>query len=219
MWWTKRSWSAEAEEARAKVESQEGSESLSSAEKAKLTRRQALARFGFQAGAAAVAALTADDLLRKVGEEMQKRAGDSEVANAVAKEFKNAGVVFADVADVVSDTNSEYDFSIALRPPCSDPNADPPQEDNGVCGHEYEEMRAACSFYPVNYDPTFPFNPAFPLDYNNPRCCTYVDSSCWIQRNACRAAAKQWYIDNCKGKVGYPDDPRNCQTEHNDVNC
>jgi hypothetical protein len=99
MWWTKRSWSAEAEEARAKVESQEGSESLSSADKAKLTRRQALAKFGFQAGAAAIATLTADDLLRKVGEEMQKRAGDSEVANAVAKEFKNAGVAFATEAE------------------------------------------------------------------------------------------------------------------------
>jgi hypothetical protein len=99
MWWTKRSWSAEAEEARAKVESQEGSESLSSAEKAKLTRRQALAKFGFQAGAAAVAALTADDLLRKVGTELEKRAGDSQVANAVAKEFKNAGVAFATEAE------------------------------------------------------------------------------------------------------------------------
>ncbi|MCX6369365.1 MAG: hypothetical protein NTX57_22055 [Armatimonadetes bacterium] len=109
MWWTKRSWSAEAEEARAKVESQEGSESLSSAEKAKLTRRQALARFGFQAGAAAVAALTADDLLRKVGEEMQKRAGDSEVANAVAKEFKNAGIAFA----------TEAEPSDPVYPPCT----------------------------------------------------------------------------------------------------
>lgn len=61
----------------------------------KLTRRQSLARFGFLAGAACVAALTADELTRKVGEELSKRAGDNQVAQKVASEFKNAGVAFA----------------------------------------------------------------------------------------------------------------------------
>ena len=68
---------------------------LAQFEKEKLTRRQALAKFGFQAGAAAVAALTADDLLRKVGQEMRKRAGDNKVAQQVASEFEKAGVAHA----------------------------------------------------------------------------------------------------------------------------
>lgn len=67
-------------------------------ENEKLTRRQALARFGFQAGAAAVAALTADDLLRKVGEELQRRSGDNKVVQQVAKELNSAGVAFAATA-------------------------------------------------------------------------------------------------------------------------
>ena len=69
---------------------------LAQFEKEKLTRRQALAKFGFQAGAAAVAALTADELLRKVGKEMQRRAEDNKVAQQVAKEFQQAGVAFAE---------------------------------------------------------------------------------------------------------------------------
>ena len=64
-------------------------------EKEKLSRRQALARIGFQAGAAAIAALTADELLRKVGKEMQRRTKDHKVAQQVAKELSNAGVAFA----------------------------------------------------------------------------------------------------------------------------
>jgi hypothetical protein len=70
-------------------------EKLASLEKAKLTRRQALSKLGFQAGAAAVAALTADELLRKVGQVMQQHAGDNRVAQQVAKEFQQAGVAFA----------------------------------------------------------------------------------------------------------------------------
>jgi hypothetical protein len=70
-------------------------EKLAQFEKEKLTRRQALARFGFQAGAAAVAALTADELLRKVGTEMRKRAGDNRVAQQVASEFQKAGTASA----------------------------------------------------------------------------------------------------------------------------
>lgn len=73
---------------------------LAQFEKEKLSRRQALARFGFQAGAAAVAALTADDLLRKVGKEMQRRAGDNKVAQQVAKEFERAGIASAAIPDI-----------------------------------------------------------------------------------------------------------------------
>lgn len=71
------------------------SEELAQMEQEKLTRRQALYRFGFHVGAAAIAALTADELLRKVGAEMQKRAGDSKVAQQVARELSNAGVAMA----------------------------------------------------------------------------------------------------------------------------
>jgi hypothetical protein len=70
-------------------------EKLEQFEKEKLTRRQALARFGFQAGATLVATLTADDLLRAVGKEMKQRAGDNKVAQQVAKELSNAGMVSA----------------------------------------------------------------------------------------------------------------------------
>lgn len=71
-------------------------EKLEQFEKEKLSRRQALAKFGFQAGAALVATLTADDLLRAVGKEMRKRAGDNKVAQQVAKEFQQVGVAFAE---------------------------------------------------------------------------------------------------------------------------
>ena len=83
-------------------------EKLAQFEKEKLSRRQALARIGFQAGAAAIAALTADELLRKVGKEMQRRAGDNKVADQVAKEFVNAGVANAIVLDP----------DIPIVPPC-----------------------------------------------------------------------------------------------------
>lgn len=51
---------------------------------------------GFQSGAAA--ALTADDLFRKVGAEMRKRAKDNQVAQQVAKELERAGVAEAAAA-------------------------------------------------------------------------------------------------------------------------
>ena len=87
-------------------------------EKEKLSRRQALARIGFQAGAAAIAALTADELLRKVGKEMQRRASDNKVAQQVAKELNNAGVAFAIPAEIEDDN--------ALIPPGSSCSCAPP---------------------------------------------------------------------------------------------
>jgi hypothetical protein len=68
---------------------------LEKLEREKMTRRQALGRIGFLAGASAVAALTSDELTRLVGKEMQRRAGDSKVVAQVAKEFENAGVASA----------------------------------------------------------------------------------------------------------------------------
>ena len=69
--------------------------SLEQIEAEKLSRRVALGRIGFLAGASAVAALTSDELLRKVGAEMQRRAGDNKVVNQVAKEFQGAGIAVA----------------------------------------------------------------------------------------------------------------------------
>jgi hypothetical protein len=70
-------------------------EAKSSYEQQAMTRRQALGRLGFLAGAAAVAALSVDDLVRLAGREMEKRAGDNKLARKVAQEFSNAGVALA----------------------------------------------------------------------------------------------------------------------------
>ena len=71
-------------------------EKLAEFEAQKMTRRQALGRFGFLAGAAAVAALSVDDLARLAGNEMSRRAAGNKVVEQVAKELQNAGVAFAD---------------------------------------------------------------------------------------------------------------------------
>jgi hypothetical protein len=71
-------------------------EKLAEFEKQKMTRRQALGRVGFLAGAAAVAALSVDDLARLAGNEMSRRATGNKAIDQVAKELKGAGVAFAD---------------------------------------------------------------------------------------------------------------------------
>lgn len=68
---------------------------LEQIEAERMSRRQALGRIGFLAGASAVAALTSDELFRKVGAEMQRRAGDNKIADQVAKEFQAAGIALA----------------------------------------------------------------------------------------------------------------------------
>jgi hypothetical protein len=75
-------------------------ERLAAFEKEKMSRRAALGRFGLLAGAAAVAALTADELTRMVGSELQRRSAGNKATEQVAKELKNAGVAFADVISV-----------------------------------------------------------------------------------------------------------------------
>jgi hypothetical protein len=101
-------------------------ERLAKFEAEKMSRRKMLGRFGFTAAAVAVASLTSDDLLRKVGVEMQKRAGDNKIANQVAKELQNAGVANA-----------------AARPPCNYCQyAGAPHVD--TCGEHYCMLRRAC---------------------------------------------------------------------------
>lgn len=65
------------------------------AEDSKLTRRAALRKLGYGAGVAAFSLLGVDDLARLVGQRLNRMAGDSKVAQAVAKEFQQAGIALA----------------------------------------------------------------------------------------------------------------------------
>ena len=65
-------------------------------ERERLTRRQALKKFGMTSAMAAFALFSVDDLARMVGKTMQQRAGDNKVAEQIAQEFQQAGVVMAD---------------------------------------------------------------------------------------------------------------------------
>ena len=70
-------------------------------ERERLTRRQALKKFGMTASMAAFAMFSVDDLARMVGKAMQQRAGDNKVASQIAKEFQQSGVAMADVSDAL----------------------------------------------------------------------------------------------------------------------
>ena len=74
-------------------------EALAKHEAAKMSRREVLAKIGFKAGAAALLALSADDLARKVTQAIAASNRDNATAQAVANEFKNAGVIFANPGD------------------------------------------------------------------------------------------------------------------------
>jgi hypothetical protein len=65
-------------------------------ERERLSRRQALKKFGMTSAMATFALFSVDDLARMVGQAMQKRAGDSKVAEQIAHEFQNSGVALAD---------------------------------------------------------------------------------------------------------------------------
>ncbi len=64
-------------------------------ERERLSRRQALKKFGMTAGMATFAMFSVDDLARMVGKSMQQRAGDNKVAGQIAQEFQEAGVALA----------------------------------------------------------------------------------------------------------------------------
>ena len=67
-------------------------------EDSKLTRRAALRKLGYGAGIAAFSLLGVDDFARMVGQRMGRMAGDSQVAQAVAQEFRQAGITLANPA-------------------------------------------------------------------------------------------------------------------------
>jgi hypothetical protein len=64
-------------------------------ERERYTRRQALRKFGLTTAMATFAMFSVDDLAHMVGNALQQHAGDSQVAEQVAKEFQQAGVVLA----------------------------------------------------------------------------------------------------------------------------
>ena len=64
-------------------------------ERERLSRRQALKRFGMTSAMATFAMFSVDDLARMVGKAMQQRAGDSKIAGQIAREFQSAGVALA----------------------------------------------------------------------------------------------------------------------------
>ncbi len=96
-------------------------------EQQRYTRRQALRKFGFGAGLSAFMLLSVDDLARMVGRQLQQAAGDNQVANQIAEEFRNAGVAFAGPSDPCQGLgycdccNKKYANCIAALPPHGDP--------------------------------------------------------------------------------------------------
>ncbi|WP_395142292.1 hypothetical protein [Armatimonas sp.] len=131
-------------------------EKLAQFEKEKLSRRQALARFGFQAGAAAVAALTADELLRKVGKEMQRRAGDNKVAQQVASEFQNAGLALATPPECLGCTTgcvpSATQKCEVCLPTCGSNKKKLVWKTCSECDTGLEDALSACSEWPSGSD-------------------------------------------------------------------
>jgi len=64
-------------------------------ERERLSRRQALKRFGMTSAMATFAMFSVDDLARMVGTAMQQRARDNKIAGQIAREFQGAGVALA----------------------------------------------------------------------------------------------------------------------------
>jgi len=66
-------------------------------ERERLSRRQALKRFGMTSAMATFALFSVDDLARMVGKAVEQRAADNKVVEQVAKEFQKAGIAMADL--------------------------------------------------------------------------------------------------------------------------
>ena len=64
-------------------------------ERERLSRRQALKKFGMNSAVAAFAMFSVDDLARMVGKAMERRSRDNKVAAQIAQELRQAGIAFA----------------------------------------------------------------------------------------------------------------------------
>ncbi len=62
-------------------------------ERERLTRRQALKKFGMTSAMATFALFSVDDLARMVGGAMERQARNSKIATLVAQEFQHSGIV------------------------------------------------------------------------------------------------------------------------------
>lgn len=133
-------------------------------EQEQLTRRAALRKFGFGAGMAALMALSVDDFARMAARKLEQHAGDNKVANAVAKEFRNAGVAFASgpscspycTPDILHTCEPCYGGYILTRIACPNSNC-------ALCADFY---------MPGCYDNEYP-------GYSNPlECCQYECEKC-----------------------------------------
>ncbi len=120
-------------------------------EDSKLTRRAALRKLGYGAGIAAFSLLGVDDFARMVGQRLQRQAGDSQVAQAVAHEFQQAGIVLANPVGMAATSGShcisDYDCTgcggSAVTGDCCHGSSDP----TTCCTKSYGGMNgnvAAC---------------------------------------------------------------------------
>ncbi len=64
-------------------------------ERERLSRRRALKKLGVTAAMATFAMFSVDDLAHMVGAAMKQQAGDSKIAEQIAREFQSAGIAFA----------------------------------------------------------------------------------------------------------------------------
>lgn len=64
-------------------------------EQERLTRRQALKKFGMTSAMATFALFSVDDLARMVGGAMERQARNNKIATQVAEEFKHSGIALA----------------------------------------------------------------------------------------------------------------------------
>lgn len=124
-------------------------------ERERLTRRQALKRFGMTAGMAAFAMFSVDDLAHIVGKAMQQRAGDNKVASQVAEEFQQAGIAFA--GGTSNPCYSSNPSGSLCTPNCDCSGCNPNALNSCCSGSNYpfvccakSSQKASCCGYVVN---------------------------------------------------------------------
>ena len=134
-------------------------EALAQFEAQKMSRRAVLAKFGLKFGAAALMALSVDDLARKATAELAARNKTNKAIQEVAAQFKNAGIASAKglvlpcpYTDCV--TCSLYSWLFACRDAgsrvaCCDNlcvSCCTPSEANSLpCGNHPDAVVAACT--------------------------------------------------------------------------
>ena len=111
-------------------------------ERERLTRRQALKKFGMTSAMATLALFSVDDLARMVGGALERQARNSKIAAQVAEEFQHAGIAVG----AVMPNPSYYPYPN----PSYYPYDTPPyyQADGSPAGNAGRAFGAACSKNP-----------------------------------------------------------------------